>query len=124
MSVEQINVRRPRPPADYMHTPLPEDNTTLHDLGFEALPYLDVDAVSEVMVYCGFAAFFLWLFSPFATRRKSFHSVVVLKRVRRGWCRGVCGVWGVGGRGAWAPFVSIAPCSASLAAGCIPSRRP
>ncbi|KAL4447517.1 hypothetical protein ABPG75_004736 [Micractinium tetrahymenae] len=67
--------------AYYMHTPLPVDNTTLHDLGFEALPYLDVDAVSEVMVYCGFAAFFIWLFSPFLTRRKSFHSVVVLKRV-------------------------------------------
>lgn len=43
----------PRLPADYMHTPLPVDNTTLHDLGFEALPFLDVDAVSEVMVYCG-----------------------------------------------------------------------
>lgn len=43
----------PCPPADYMHTPLPEDNTTLHDLGFEALPFLDADAVSEVMVYCG-----------------------------------------------------------------------
>lgn len=178
----------PCPPADYMHTPLPEDNTTLHDLGFEALPFLDADAVSEVMVYCGgwcgcsggcsrwvaycagwlpsrqargdcfgmqsvaaaseatagsggpplelsvnaqhnalssssggataegstaegpafglrrqapppmprrlkrvhacassaagFAAFFIWLVSPFVTRRKSFHAVVVLKRVR------------------------------------------
>lgn len=36
-----------------MHEPLPEPDTTLHDLGFEALPYLDVDAVSEVLVYCG-----------------------------------------------------------------------
>ena len=40
-------------PADYMHTPLPIDNTTLHDLGFEALPYLNVDAVSEGLVYGG-----------------------------------------------------------------------
>ena len=36
-----------------MHTPLPIDNTTLHDLGFEALPYLNVDAVSEGLVYGG-----------------------------------------------------------------------
>lgn len=40
----------------------------------------------------GFAAFFIWIFSPFVTRRKSFHTVVVLKRVRRvGWG------WGWGG---------------------------
>lgn len=45
------------------------------------LPYLSVDAVSEVLVYVGFAQFFLWLLSPFATRRKSFHAAVVLKRV-------------------------------------------
>lgn len=36
-----------------MHTPLPVDNTTLHDLGFEALPYLSADAVSEVLIYTG-----------------------------------------------------------------------
>ena len=29
------------------------DDTTLHDLGFEALPYLSNDAVSEILVYCG-----------------------------------------------------------------------
>jgi hypothetical protein len=39
--------------AYYMHEPLPEDNTTLHDLGFEALPYLSNDAVSEILVYLG-----------------------------------------------------------------------
>lgn len=39
--------------ADYMHEPLPVDNTTLHDLGFEALPFLSNDAVSEILVYCG-----------------------------------------------------------------------
>lgn len=36
-----------------MHEPLPVDNTTLHDLGFEALPYLSSDAVSEILVYGG-----------------------------------------------------------------------
>lgn len=41
------------PAADYMHTPLPVDDTTLHDLGFEALPYLGINAVSEIMVYVG-----------------------------------------------------------------------
>lgn len=66
--------------AYYMHEPLPLDNTTLHDLGFEALPFLSNDAVSEILVYCGFAMFFVWALSPFVTRRKSFHFVVVLKR--------------------------------------------
>ena len=152
--------------ADYMHEPLPVDNTTLHDLGFEALPFLSNDAVSEILVYCGallravcapprtgaacgccmwvlhvgaacwgcppqrpaarcsaalllarcrvrwcaaaglanavrmapqqtcdkatscpqllplagFAMFFVWALSPFVTRRKSFHFVVLIKR--------------------------------------------
>lgn len=39
--------------AYYMHEPLPEDDATLHDLGFEALPYLSNDAVSEILVYLG-----------------------------------------------------------------------
>jgi len=34
-----------------------------------------------VCVHAGFAGFFIWLVSPFVTRRKSFHAVVVLKRV-------------------------------------------
>lgn len=67
--------------AYYMHTPLPEEGATLGDLGFDVLPYLDVDAVSEILVYGAFAGFFIWLLSPFFTRRKSFHAAVVLKRV-------------------------------------------
>ena len=36
---------------------------------------------SRVVLYAGFGIFGMWLVSPFVTRRKSFHTVVVLKRV-------------------------------------------
>lgn len=51
----------PPPRTDYMHTPLAEPDTTLHDLGFEVLPYLDVDWVSEMLVYCGWCCWALLL---------------------------------------------------------------
>ena len=68
--------------AYHLHEPLP-DGSILHDLGFEIFPAIPESQawISEMFLYMGFGAFGVWLVSPFATRRKSFHSVVVLKRV-------------------------------------------
>ncbi|GAB4822298.1 hypothetical protein N2152v2_009344 [Parachlorella kessleri] len=40
-----------------------------------------MQGLTEALVYTGFGIFGVWLVSPFVTRRKSFHTVVVLKRV-------------------------------------------